>query len=113
MASKVIHFHSFPITLENKKDAPFPNDSNEPNYVPGKFRQSEQFEFSRARPSVSFTSPAGFRSKQKKSPDRARAEKEWFESDFRPFGLRRPRVRERGSFQRSGQAQKFPYSLQF
>ena len=54
-ASKVIHFHSFPTTLVNKKDAPFPNDSNEPNYVPGKFRQSEQFQISRARSCSFFT----------------------------------------------------------
>ena len=75
MTSKVIHFHSFPTTLLNKKDAPFPNDSNEPNYVPGKFRQREQFEFSRARPSRFFTDPAEFRSKQRKSLAQARAER--------------------------------------
>ena len=75
MASKVIHFHSFPTTLVNRKDAPFPNDSNEPNYVPGKFRPSEQFEFSRARPTRFFTDSAEFRSKQRKSLARARAGK--------------------------------------
>ena len=75
MTSKVIHFHSFPTTLVNKKDAPFSNDSNEPNYVPGKFRHREQFQFARARPSRFFTVPAEFRSKQRKSLARARAEK--------------------------------------
>ena len=83
MVSKVIHFHSFPTTSIHKKDAPFPNDSNEPNYVPGKFRQSEQFEFSRARPPQSFTSPAEIGSKQGKSLARARAEKGEVNRDLR------------------------------
>ena len=37
MASIVVHFHSLPTTLVNEKDAPFPNDSNKPNYVPHTF----------------------------------------------------------------------------
>ena len=102
MTSKVIHFHSFPTTLVNKKYAPFPNDSNEPTYVPGKFRQREQFEFPRAQPTRFFTDPAEFRSKQTNSLARIRAEKGRKVWTRRPFELRRPRVREPGIVQRSG-----------
>ena len=64
IALAFMEHHPFPQSLSKRKDAPFSDDSNEPNYNPGNSRHSELFQICRARSWRFFTASAKFRSKQ-------------------------------------------------